>query len=286
VVKGITTFLGWLTGAATLAYAGGVGIYALRLALYEIPSPGATASALPKEVLITTSLTEIGLPALVVVGAYVFVRMGSSASAVPKSILSSLEARTEEGRNRGLSVVGYLGVAPLVLSLLLVLPGWILVTGRPEGTWQFKAIAWLASLLFVVVAFSIREMIIANDAAARFGWWRFSLAMSCVYVLAILPGAVVFGASLPLSPVKVCATNAEFAKSGLLVGMTSDRVFIAEKNPKHVSIGPDGSVPNIEGRRMAVISADKVEEAFIGSQAEFLTCDTKAPASPTSAAGG
>ena len=47
VTKGITTFLGWLTGIAALAYATGLGIYGLRLSVNRVPNGVTTASSLP-----------------------------------------------------------------------------------------------------------------------------------------------------------------------------------------------------------------------------------------------
>ena len=72
--KAVTTFLSWLAGIASLAYAAGITIFAIRLALNGVPTGFQIASSLPRELIITTGTGQVVLPVVLVWGVYAFLR--------------------------------------------------------------------------------------------------------------------------------------------------------------------------------------------------------------------
>jgi hypothetical protein len=266
VVKAITAVLGWLAGIAALAYAIGVAIFALRMRVARLPDSLGTASALPREFLITTSLVVAGIPALVVGASYYLIRRASDAVR-PGSIQHWIGGTWAQKRD----LLGWV----VFTGGLLVIPGMLLLFPHLFGDDQQSdvisvvLIVMFVSMLFVWIAIIIRDLAArAFPTAPKFNAARAIALMAFTYALVSLPGSVLVGAAIPLTEVRVCGP--ELAGShidGSLVGITDDRTYVGEP--------ADGS----QKPRLAVISNDKIATSYVGAGSTQIACPTASSAS-------
>jgi hypothetical protein len=269
-LKAITTFLGWLAGIATLAYAGGVLIFALRMRFARLPDSLGTASALPRELLITVSLVSIGLPALVVGGAYALIRRAKG-DVDPGSMKKWIGGSWSDKWN----LLGW----PVGVGIFLGLPGLILLSlpkvAGPEARPDIAVVVLVAmgaSTLIAWIAIVVRDLSIrAFPETPRFNSSKAVALLAFMYALTTLPGSILVGAAIPFSDVKVCGPELrdEGFVDGSLIGITGDHTYVGEPGDR-------------AKRRLAVISNDKVVIAYVGDGSKLISC----PLSSRSANGG
>lgn len=256
LAPGITAFLGWLTGLATLAYAIGVVVYALRLSLNRVPSPLATASALPRELLIATSLSNVVLPVAIVAGIHLLYRLGSPT----RHPLFEYEGIREANWKRALPAAFF----AIALTLFYPLLAFSLAHGREGVGALFYLAVFAFSLVIVAVAFALRG--IARRRLRRdprlVDSTKTRLVLTLAYASAVLPGAMVIGATLELAEAKVCKAGGAAEVSGLLIGMTTERIYVAQPPAQ-----------------LVVIASSVAEEVLVGEQASSLKCNDSATSS-------
>jgi hypothetical protein len=248
-------------GITSIVYVAGSLVLALRLAFSHVPWEPVLGQ-LPREFVVSTGAGQILLPALAVAAIYLTFRLlrGSAANA-PNA------KRWKE--SNALERVRIVALTALVAVMLLA-PGVLFVNLRDrELLLDAKIVGlseyvWLPAIGFLVIFVTtglFRELraLVARRYSGR---WNISVApaaaMSGIYALAVVPALVAFWAAWPLTDAKVCATKG-FEKSGLLVGQTSDRVYLGEHRPFH--------------RRLAVIPLSQVEQLFIGPVAGDAVCN-------------
>jgi hypothetical protein len=179
VAATITTLLGWIAGAAALVYVAGVGVYAARLATYDVSSPLATTSALPREGLIALGLTVVGLPMLLFGTVYALFRTAegplddneitlyrerrlsllwglvSAGVLMMPALLTGL--RAGEDRSGIWWVLGIAGFLTLVVFLAGL--GHDLVADRNKSKVQFNrpAIVFVIALMYAITPLQVRS---------------------------------------------------------------------------------------------------------------------------------
>lgn len=142
-------------------------------------------------------------------------------------------------------------------------------------TRAFYATATITTLVVLALAIVAREFILRKNDLGFFNVSKMRLLLVAVYVAAVLPGAIVIGGVLPLPQVNVCGADPKLDRSGLLIGLTSDRVYIAER------LGPRSENPGKTRGKVDAISSDLVTETFIGRDARFVGCEYESSPSPS-----
>lgn len=255
---------GVLAGLATVVYLAGGAVLALRLAVVGLPWAN-VVSQLPREFLISIGAGQVLFPALLVGALYVLSRL-------LRTGLKKPPAPPRWGKDRGLAVRGYLrawGMLAIPLAIVVLARVFTLnfewVTPKAElaigGGW----------LVLAVVAIAVQEtraaVIEKVEAPLRENGARMVGVVAAIYVVAAIPAMMAGAASVSLSVAKVCDVD-DFAKHGFLVGETSDRVYLGEEMKKRQ-------------KRITVIPFAKVEELFIGHDADEAACEGERPPSVT-----
>jgi hypothetical protein len=250
---------GVLAGLATVVYLAGGVVLSLRLAFVGLPWAN-VVSQLPREFLISIGAGEVLFPALLVGALYVLSRLLRTGLEKPPT-----PPRWRDGANtRRWAIEGYLrawGLLAIPLAIVLLSRvfhfdfGWV--------TSKAAVVIAVGLLVLAVVAIAVQEtraaVIEAVDASLHWDGARMVGVMAGIYVVAAIPAMMAGAASVSLSVAKVCDVD-NFAEHGFLVGETSDRVYLGEETTDRP-------------RRIAVIPFAKVEELFIGHDADEATCE-------------
>jgi hypothetical protein len=280
VVRGITTLVGWLAGIATLAYVAGVLIYAIRLRVHGASVGLAPASALPRELLVATSLTSVGLPLLVLGGTYYLYRVGMGVGPDPRTMRSRIaRAKSETGHIRSWLSLGVEVLFALVISSSVLVIIWRLTRYRTEAVGlepTFYVAVGLIAFTTLLLAIVAREIVLFEfDTPDKFNRNSIRVLLMLIYVGALLPGLIAIAGVLPLPQVNVCGDDPKLDRSGLLIGFTSDRIYIAQR------LGPGGESEGQELGLVDAISLDAVVETYVGRNARNATCQYETAASPS-----
>ena len=239
-VKTVLEIVGLLAGTLAFLYALGGGVLALRLFFEDLPSVTIVAQ-LPREFLVSLALTHVAVPAAAVAGLYLTFRL-TGQRRPPRRLVGSTP---------------YLYAA--VGAVVTTAAGYSALTKNEPWDW---ALWWFAAAAFVVFAVYILALSLRARLARRFGgpaWQRNRplTGMTLVVAFASLPLWVILGARFHLLDAKACMKG-DFARTGVLVGETGERVYIGET----------GSAP----RRVQSLPLAEVEELFIGGQATEQMC--------------
>jgi hypothetical protein len=242
---------GLLAGLTVLVYTLGGAVLAVRLAFQNLPGEAVLAQ-LPRELLITVGVSQVFIPALVLAAIHAAGR------------LTGLWERLWRGAQVTDALTVYAGVlwwfAILGLAMLL---GW-LNRGKDfrevvEGNVVFWLVAPFVLGLFIAGAVFVRVRFRRWNTGG-IGWrsgpaW---LTLTIAYGVVAMVAAAVVAPTFPLLDAKAC-TTAGVAERGDLVGQTDDRLFLGE--------------PLREHRRIAMLPTSKVDELFIGPNADGAQCD-------------
>jgi hypothetical protein len=254
-IKAILQLAGLLAGVLALLYAIGGGVLALRLYFESLPSL-TVVGQLPREFLISLALTQVALPTAAVAALYLTIRLVVGLR--PPRKLVALEPRRSR-RDWARLIAAAAGLAALATlvgagpALLREEPGWFLA---------WTLLGFVLAGVVALVALELRARVARRDR----DWHdrRSVAAMTGVVALAFLPMWLMSAGTFHLLDAKVClAGDAE--EEGVLVGETSDRVYIGEKGGR----GP---------RRVVSLPLGQVEELVIGGDAAGRPCALDEPA--------
>lgn len=262
----VTQVAGLFAGLAAVVYATGAVVLSLRLEFEQLPWSN-VISQLPREFMLSIGVGQVLLPALAVGALYGLYRLiRKDRKRPPKPY------RLREGwKALGVVLMRY----TLTWLLMLTPPLVVFWLARSEMS-VFDVDRWLLvgiAAVVVVAAMGLQEgraiVIKRNQVAASWNSTRTAAIMAAIYAAGALPAMVLAASALPLSAAKVCTTEGD-PEQGVLVGESSDRVYLGEKVKK----GWRSRHP-----RIAVFPLTRVEEMFIGPKAWKSYCkDEEAPA--------
>lgn len=134
----------------------------------------------------------------------------------------------------------------------------------------------LAVAICAVVTLDLRAKL---AKAERWSWnSAATIAIATgLWVIPVAPAATVIAATLPLPPAKVCALDGGYEKSGVLIGESADEIFLGENLTKRAN-AEQANTENQEPR-IVTFPLARVEELFIGPDAEGAICDVPRPPS-------
>ncbi len=244
---------GLLAGLVTLVYLTGGAVMALRLAFKNLGWDN-VVSQLPREFLISIGFGQVLLPALLAGALYGLFRLLRADRAKPPVLHRFRERDARLGTFVGYArTLAVLSIPPAAILGLRILGDGL----GPRAPWV--GAAGVAVLAIVAVAVhEARAVVLTRQRNGR-GWNSLSAAisMAALYTVAVIPSMMAAAAGVPLTEAKVCTVN-NFAEFGYLVGQTSDRIYLGEKG---------------ERRRIGVIPMARVEELFIGDEADGALCE-------------
>lgn len=259
VMRTLGQLIGLAAGFLALLYAAGGGVLTLRLYLIHLPSR-TIAAQLPRDLLISIGLAQIILPTLAVAGLYAALRLLFGSVAPPTRLVREW---TERSLGGWFVLVAAAAVPAIAATLALRLGiGLRDIRGGPKGLAWLLPVAFLLTLLFVLVGLNLRARLVKRYGESSHSWStaRAVFLMTLIVALVCLPVFVLFaGAFFPLLDAKVCtASGAE--SSGLLIGETSTRTYIGQQARP---VGPllVFSIPQSE-----------ITQTIIGGHAEARPC--------------
>jgi hypothetical protein len=254
----LTAVFGLFAGIATLVYVGGGAIYALRLTWYHVGDSVALVSSLPKESLIASGLAQVIFPMMLIAGAYLGYRFIAGAAVTPHPLP---EFGTATSRQRVALVLLSLNIA-----LLMIIPGMLLILETSNVEWpMYLALPLLPTTFIVLAAMHVRNGLLRRYQG-NLNTLKAAAALATLYAAIGLPGYLLFGSGFSLQSVHVCGAKGAYEKSGLMVGQTSDRVYVAEV------VSPLRSKQGLT-RRILTIPLANIEELFEGTDAQSADCD-------------
>lgn len=255
LVEAVGKAVGLLAGAVGLVYIVGGGVLALRLFIEDLPSR-TIVGQLPRDMLISVGLAQVVLPGIAIAALYAAVRILAGTAPPPRRLVTQWVEPSLRGWIE-------LAAASAVPALAITLYGALRVP-RVQLEWDLAwllPVAMLLSMLIVLVALRLR----ARLAATYRSTWnerRPIVWMTLVVWLAAVPACLVFAGTFPLLDAKVCTTSGSY-RTGLLIGETSQRIYIGE------SSGPK--------RRVISVPLTQVKETFIGGNAGAERCEPALP---------
>jgi hypothetical protein len=255
----VTQVAGLLAGLATVVYGTGAVVLSLRLQFVHLPWNN-VVSQLPREFLLSIGAGQVLLPAVVVGALYGLYRLiRKERKHAPKPY------RLREGRRQaGVVMLRY----ALTWTLMLLPLAAVSVALSDNAISELSVGLGIGmAILVVVAAMAVQEgrttVVKRNQAPTRWNSARTATVMAGVYAAAALPSMMLAAAAIPLSEAKVCTTDG-YPEWGLLVGESSDRVYLGERPP------PEDWQSH--HRRLAVFPLTKVEEMFVGPKAWGAIC--------------
>lgn len=269
----VTQVFTLFAGAAVIVYITGGVVLALRLGFDNLPY-SAVVGQLPREFLISQGLGLVVLPVAAGAALYVVYRVIGQEprrpTLVPLSSSVGLSRRLTWGYVKSVAKDMWRGRKLLsiaaVVSAVLILPALIHeIIKQPEWRWglAYFMLAYFITFISTTAILQIRALLVQR----HFKWeedrgsWssaRLIAAMTALYAAAILPGAIAFGATVPLLNAKVCRTSG--ALEGSLIGETSDKLYLGLGDAKQ------------NDRQIVVIPYDQVRQLYAGGDAKETAC--------------
>jgi hypothetical protein len=258
----VTQVVGLLAGLATVVYATGAIVLALRLK-FELLPWGNVVSQLPREFLLSVGAGQVLIPALAIGAGYGLLRL-----LFRRGRLARDPARLrDEGNKRREAILGYLSTFAAMLVPTAVVLGFRLRAHRglplhhlTRNEVVVLCLGFAVFLLFAaIVARESRAALFRIPRGVR--TWSASRQAAVVAGLCAvfaIPAMIAAAACVPFTEAKACTVDG-YEERGLLVGETSDRIYLGELSELH--------------RRLAVLPLSKVEETFIGDEAWEATCE-------------
>ncbi|HEY5053815.1 MAG TPA: hypothetical protein VII45_10445 [Solirubrobacterales bacterium] len=260
VLQTITQVVGLFAGLATVVYLTGAVVLALRLGFEDLPW-GNVVSQLPREFLLSIGAGQVLFPALVVGALYGLYRMlRDDRSEAP------VAGRWRDGWGARPAVIGRYFLISAVMSapvVVVLLFRWGGSHYEPQA--ERLAVGYAVLFLAAIAVHEARAVLTSRHRIPRrWNSLRVVLTMAGVYCVAAIPSMVVAAAGIGLSEAKVC-TSDHTQEVGVLVGESGDLVYLGEKRSS--------------GRRLAIFPLSKVEEMFVGPEADGAHCEFE-PAPP------
>jgi hypothetical protein len=247
LLETVTQVAGLLAGLATVVYATGAGVLALRLSFDDL-SWADVVPQLPREFVLSIGAGQVLLPSLLIGALYALYRLIRPHDwGAPK---------TSRIREKPMVVVG-------INFALMFVPLGIAAIGR-GGVSDLNSSTGLIGLGLLALGATVaaiheaRAMVVRHyPTATEWNSTRAAAIMAGIYAAAAIPAVMVGAAVVPLTDAKVCIVG-KSPVEGVLVGEASDRVYLGEHRLKDPSL--------------VVLPLSKVEEMFIGSEAERSIC--------------
>jgi hypothetical protein len=258
LLQTVTQVIGLFAGLAGVIYLTGAVVLSLRLAFEHLPW-GNVVSQLPREFLISIGAGQVLLPALVVGALYGLYRILRS-----DRFEAPVVGRWRDGWESRPAVIGNY----LLISLAMSVPAAVVLLLRWGGSHyvpQTERLVVGYAVLFVaaVAVHEARAVLTSHYRVPRF--WnslRVAVVMAGLYSAAAIPPMVVAAAGFGLAEAKVC-TSDHTQEVGALVGESADSVYLGEQRTS--------------ARRLAIIPLSKVEEMFVGPDADYAHCEFEPP---------
>lgn len=243
---------GLLGAAVSLVYLTGGLVLALRFQEVDLPST-AVVGQLPRELLISTGLAYVIIPALVAGGTYFGWRLArGERSQVPG--LGSWGPMSPS--TTAWSVLTWCGIG---LVLALPAPAWALLRGR-TNEFHFGDLEYYFASVLVLAAtallFRIGLVSLIARYESRWQQWQAIAAVSGAVALLAVPALATFAGKLSLLTAKTCLADGS-SLSGRLIGETATRVYLGE---------------NRDPPRVASLPSDRVHRLFVGPDAAGAGC--------------
>ena len=256
LLKAITEAAGLLGAVVALIYFAGATGLAMRLAIEHLPWSD-VVSQLPREVILSVGGGQVLLPALIVAAFYAIFRMLRGDHCKPPVL-----SRARDGVS-GLPLVFIKVLWIILVSSVPVVAVLVYRVTRAHYEPPTQRLA-IALVVLTVAAFAIDEAraVLTRHFGMPRDWkaTRSIAATSVFYCLAAVPAMVLAAASLPLNEAKVCTVDGT-EERGMLVGQSSETVYLGEKKEFN--------------RRLAIFPMSKVDELFVGPEADRATCEVE-----------
>jgi hypothetical protein len=250
LVKAVGQVVGLLAGAVGLVYLVGGAVFTVRLFIVDLPSL-TIVPQLSRELLVSVGLAQVVLPGIAIAALYAVVRALLGATPPPKRLVTQWSQPSPRGWIE-------LGAASAVPALAITAFGAYQVP-QVQREWDLVwllPVALLLSMLIVLVALRLRASL-AIAYRDRWNERRPLLLMALVVWLGVVPACLVFAATFPLLPARVCTTSGA-EPTGLFIGETNQRIYIGE------STGPK--------RDVISLPLTQVKATFIGGNADSASC--------------
>jgi hypothetical protein len=231
----LTAAFGLLAGLATIVTIAGTIAFVLRLHQAGLPADLGVVVSLPREFLIAVGVVYVAFPLLAVGVISVLALLVPGPENEPNPALMTPRKASNEQR----ASLGFYAIAGAV-----GLP--FLVDSSPPA--RSFAVSTVTAAAFLYVAYRILD---------KYGKRPRSLVVSALLALAVAaffgPWAVALAVNrAEFPPAAVCTTDGTLF-NGVLIGETSDRVYLGE--PK---------VPRPAKRRIAAFPSSEVQQVFVG----------------------
>lgn len=250
----VTQLAGLFAGLIGLVYMTGSVVLSMRLAEEHLPWT-TVVSQLPREFVLSIGAGQVLLPSVLVGTLYGLYRiLRDDRPQTPRL------ARLRDGRKHPGNLLGHYVLTWAVLSIPLGAVLLLRLT-HSDGEPQTERVVFGLGLL-LLAALGVHEVrAVATGHFNRHWSWdrtRSTVVMAGIYVAAAVPAMVLAAAAVPLSDAKICTTDS-FEEAGALVGESNQFVYLGEARD--------------EDRRLVVLPRSKVEEMFIGPEAEYAACE-------------
>jgi hypothetical protein len=240
-----TAVAGMLAAIVGAVYVLGGLVIVLRLLVFgfEPGSVAAIVGQLPRELVITTALLDVGLPAAIV---------GLVAIGVAE-LLREIEKMPSDRKNSPSQVA-----VMAVISLVLIAPGvWLIYDGGRE----FLAL----SALIIGFGFATLATCVTWRGVKRFGMERrASVRLGAVggfCALAAIMPAVLLAGSLEFEQAQACITGGRLLEKGRLIGEGGGQLLLGKKSPE-------------EQERVVSIPSDQVTRLEYGDLISYPVCSS------------
>ncbi|HEU4598395.1 MAG TPA: hypothetical protein VFS26_01485, partial [Solirubrobacterales bacterium] len=240
-----TAAVGLLAGVVAMLYVLGGLVIALRMSFdhFSVASVVTTVAQLPRELVISTAMLNVLLPALTF---GLLVALGVAFFHVVKGLPRRRASR------RGLTRLE--GVAPVLVAALLVSPAvGHVIASQGLGT------VLLSSLLgLIVTALGALVAWTATKAVATGSWHLGAklLAIGGMAAAVAATPAVMFAASLDFEDALVCTTESPLPETGELIGEGGGRVLLEEE------FGSEASVRSLPSERVTKTEFGDLSSTF------------------------
>jgi hypothetical protein len=261
--------LGIVGASAGLIYATGGLVIGLRL-LDNHFAWEAVVGQLPRQLLLSSGLSEVMLPALAVGGLYSLWRLLAGPIRKPKVWKRSF--REQAGANEKRKSIALASA----LSVVLVAPAAVFSALRHfdlSHRFPVLIVGFLVVALATTGLLELRSHLGRRAEGGRLRPFEAAALMALVITIWTIPGFILLWANVPLPLALLCATHGR-AYHGRLIGETSDRTFIGEPAIPRKNQGYR-FIARREGEahhQIVVIPFTEVRQLVIGHRANQLIC--------------
>jgi hypothetical protein len=255
--------LGLVGASAGLIYATGGLVIGLRL-LENHFAWEAVVGQLPRQLVLSSGLSEVVLPALAVGGLYSLWRLLEGSITEPKVWKRAFRKQMDTNeRRKSLALAS-------ALTLVLVAPAAVFDGFRHfdlSHRFSVLIVGFLVAALVTTVLLELRCRLVRGVKNGTFSKFAATALMVLVITMWTIPGFILLWGSVPLPLALLCATGGKEYR-GRLIGETSDRTFMGEPAVPRLVGRPEGEAHH----QIVVIPFSEVRQLVIGHHANELAC--------------